>query len=314
MDPVTHAMVGLAVSKATGNSIEITNAATMAITIGSLFPDADILLQRWGDYFYLKHHRSQTHSIIGMLVCSGLISAILGLVYQNTSFFHLYLFSLLGCASHVFFDLFNIYGAKLLWPISKKKFTFNLMSSFDFIFLLLLGGFLIGMGKLQMAFSISLIIYLIARVIMKVSVILHLKSRYKADFKKVSVMPGMTNVLKWHFILESEWENIVGQKGVLKKNISIINKFDKLQDKALKSVLHSKTGAFFKEFSPLFHVKCERIEEFKRYTFVDMRYFLRNKFMHHAIVEMNPKGEIIKETFNPYSINREVLLPIKKSV
>ncbi|HPU42293.1 MAG TPA: metal-dependent hydrolase [Acetivibrio clariflavus] len=54
MDPITHGVIGLAVAKITGNEISLNDAVTISIVIGSIFPDIDIVFQKWGGLYLLK--------------------------------------------------------------------------------------------------------------------------------------------------------------------------------------------------------------------------------------------------------------------
>ena len=53
----------------------------------------------------------------------------------------------------------------------------------------------------------------------------------------------------------------------------------------------------------------ELAEGITRYVFIDMRYYMRDKFLHHAILEMDENGQIITSSFNPYSIKRVSIIP-----
>ena len=102
--------------------------------------------------------------------------------------------------------------------------------------------------------------------------------------------------------------NIVGEKDILKNRIRIIKKLKKVQDDRVKNVMFSAVGRFFSEFTPVFHIACEKDGSINRYVFIDMRYYLKNKFLHHAIVELDENDSVVKQTFNPYSINRSCMI------
>ncbi|MCR4436627.1 MAG: metal-dependent hydrolase [Clostridiales bacterium] len=77
MDPVTHAVIGMVISKMAGDGPNISGAVSAGIIIGSVFPDIDIVLRKWGNCVYLKHHRGATHSILGLAVSAAFISLVL---------------------------------------------------------------------------------------------------------------------------------------------------------------------------------------------------------------------------------------------
>jgi hypothetical protein len=51
--------------------------------------------------------------------------------------------------------------------------------------------------------------------------------------------------------------------------------------------MNSSIGTFFKEFTPAYHIVKERKGGLNRYIFIDLRYVRRNKFLHHAVIDMD---------------------------
>ena len=304
MDPVTHAVIGAAISKISGNAVSFTDPATIAVVIGAIFPDADILMQKWGDYVYLKNHRGASHSLLGLAVSSLFIGAVLSEVYHGTSFFQLFLWALLGCFSHTFFDIFNSYGAQLLWPFNVKKFSLSLLLVFDPIFIGTLIGYIATQGSKQYLFLGSFIIHMLSRVLMRISVRVQLRKRFKGLYDSISILPSMTGLFRWSCILENEACSVIGESNILGRSVKIIRKLNKLQKVDREKALLSPVGQFFKEFTPLFHIASEKSQGTTKYTFTDMRYYLRNNFLHHAILELDENDSVIKASFNPYSIHR----------
>lgn len=62
MDPVTHGVIGLAISAFSGDPVSLVNPVSLGCAIGAMSPDIDIIAKIKGDYVYLKHHRGLTHS------------------------------------------------------------------------------------------------------------------------------------------------------------------------------------------------------------------------------------------------------------
>jgi inner membrane protein len=309
MDPITHGVIGLAVSKLTGNEISFSDAATMSIVVGSVFPDIDIVCQKWGDYAYLKNHRGVTHSIIGLGISSVIIGLFLKLLYADAGIYSLIFWALLGGISHLFFDIFNSYGAKVLWPLSKRKYSLGLIVAFDPVFTGTLIGYLFLSGTNSYVFLSIFVLYLLLRVIMRLLVSKELHKRFGETSRKISLLPSLTGMLRWHFVLEEDDCNIVGEKNVFKSNITIFQRLNKIQDDILDKVLISHVGKFFMEFTPMLHVICESAGGITRYVFIDMRYYTKKDFLHHAVIEMDENDNIINASFNPYSINRISAIP-----
>ncbi|MFZ5986090.1 MAG: metal-dependent hydrolase [Bacillota bacterium] len=309
MDPITHGVIGMAISKLAGNEISISDAATASIVIGSVFPDIDIVFQKWGDYAYLKNHRGITHSIVGLMASSVFIAFLLSAFYTDANVYSLMFWALIGGFSHTFFDIFNSYGAKLLWPFSNRKFSLSLLIIFDPVFLASLVGYIYTSGMMQQGFIALFAIYLLSRIIMRTFVSRELKRRFGKTSKRISLLPSMTSLFRWHFVLEEPSCNIIGEKSILKRDIRIMERLNKIQDELLDKVLKSHVGQFFTEFTPIFHIMYEKVGGITRYILIDMRYYIRKDFLHHAVLEMDENDDIITASFNPYSINRVNTIP-----
>lgn len=304
MDPITHAVIGMAASKIAGHAIDISEPATVAIVIGSVIPDIDIVMQKWGDYAYLKNHRGVTHSILGLLGFSMLITVILAMFFPESKVYSLFIWSMMGCLSHTFFDIFNPYGAKILWPFSKRKFSLSLLIVFDPVFLGLLLAYIFSDGKVQYMFLVMFAVYVVLRAVMRMLIGYQLKRTFGHECENISILPSMTGLLRWHFILEKKKCKVIGEKSIFKRNINIIRTLHKLHDNTIDSILCSSIGSFFREFTPLFHIACENADGVTKYIFTDLRYYIRNNFLHHAVLEVDQNNTVIRQTFNPYTINR----------
>ncbi|MDF2523665.1 MAG: inner rane protein [Clostridiales bacterium] len=308
MDPITHAVIGAAISKFSGNAVAVTDPATLAVVIGSVFPDADILMQKWGDYAYLKNHRGASHSLLGLIASSLLIGAALSGIYHGAGFIRLSLWALLGCFSHTFFDIFNSYGAQLLWPFKTKKFSLSLLLAFDPIFIGTLIGYIVSSGGVQTFFLEAFIAHLISRILMRIVIRVNLQKKFKGLYDRISILPSMTGLFRWCCILENDTCSVVGESNILGCGIKIIKKLDKIQKEDNDKVLLTPVGQFFKEFTPLFHIKSEKAHGSTKYTFIDMRYYIRNNFLHHAILELDENDLVVRASFNPYSLKRNCII------
>ncbi|MEN8907498.1 MAG: metal-dependent hydrolase [Clostridiales bacterium] len=306
MDPVTHAVSGIAISKVAGEQLDISNPVFAAIVVGSIFPDIDILLQKWGDYVYLKNHRGFTHSIVGLVLSSIILSLIIMFIY-STSFLGVFTGVTIGLFSHIIWDLFNSYGAKALWPFYKKKISYSLLVIFDPIILLQLISFIILDGTEQIVIVFSFITYIVFRLFMRLTVVLKMKHLLLGGNAKT--FPSITNWFKWQFIVENNDYYLVGERNFITGNIRILKEFKKLNKKQLEQILETNVGSFFKEFTPIFHVESKEINGNTKYTFMDLRYWLKNNFLHHATIEIDKYENIVSSNFCPYSIDRKVNVP-----
>jgi len=308
MDPLTHTVIGLAVAKTAGNTVAVSDPATMCIIAGSVIPDIDILLQKWGDLIYLKNHRGATHSIPGLAVSSALIAAAACLTYHGANFFSMFLWAFAGCLSHAFFDVFNTYGAKLLWPVTDRKFSLGILVTFDPVFISLLGGYSFTGGIYSDLLLALFAVYFISRAAARIFILKELYGKYGEKYGRISLLPSMKGLLKWQFILEGEECSIVGEKDLLRNRIRTIKIFYNINGTKSDNIMASAVGQFFSKFTPLYHVTCERKGDIKRYVFTDMRYYVKNKFLHHAVLELDKDNSIVRQTFNPYSMKRNCVI------
>ncbi|WP_069649195.1 metal-dependent hydrolase [Caloranaerobacter ferrireducens] len=313
MDPITHGIIGLGLSTLSGEPINITNPLMLGSVIGAMSPDIDIVFRLKGQYEYLKHHRGMTHSILGIGFISLVISAALSLIFKDYSFFRIFIWTFLGSLSHSVFDMLNSYGARFLLPFTKRKFSASLLMLFDpFIIFLSLGMVFLFKDTVMkgIVFSLIFAIYLLFRIHMRSSVtkVLYNSFKNKSSIKRINILPSFFNPLKWDFIVETKGSNIVGQVYYLNKNITIRKKFKKTNHKLIKQFDETKLGRYFSEFTPIKHIKVIDKGEEIILRVIDLRYYLRNEFMHHATAVFNFEKKIVKTIFHPYSLKREILV------
>jgi inner membrane protein len=202
MDPVTHAIIGMSIVKAAGHDILLTDPITTGIIIGSMFPDLDILMQKWGDYVYLKNHRGASHSIIGLVISSVFITGAMKLIYPGAEILSLFLWVMAGCLSHSLIDVFNTYGAKLFWPFFKKRLTLELLVVFDPIFTGLLLAYSFSGRSAGSNFLYALGMYILLRFLMRTYIKTLLMRKFKSRRTALKLLPSVTGIFRWHFILE----------------------------------------------------------------------------------------------------------------
>ena len=132
MDPVTHGLVGAAVSlslKRQGN----VRAAAVCASLGALAADLDVLVHSSADpLFALEAHRHITHALAFAPVGAFLVAGVLWWVARRWLHFNqLYIACLLGLSTSGLLDACTSYGTRLLWPFSDARIAWNLISVFD---------------------------------------------------------------------------------------------------------------------------------------------------------------------------------------
>jgi len=148
MDNLTHTLVGLTAAKA--GLERLSPGATLVCLVAANAPDADIVAVYGGSWFYLKHHRGITHSIVGTLAIALVIPLLFyagGRIYARlrgrqpgVRLGGLVIASLLVSASHPLMDWTNNYGVRPLLPWDGRWFYGDLVYIVDPWLWLSLGG------------------------------------------------------------------------------------------------------------------------------------------------------------------------------
>jgi inner membrane protein len=144
MEPVTHALTSIALGRAGLN--KITRAATPMLLVSGLIADVDWLTWLGGPASFLRGHRTATHSLAGVVVIAAAVAAASWFTGRKYPKFAMRIFPALaicaiGAGAHVFLDMLNGYGVKLLWPFSPKWYAWDLAYPVDswILFFLLVG-------------------------------------------------------------------------------------------------------------------------------------------------------------------------------
>ncbi len=134
MDPITQGAFGAVFAQTQGNTKNIAKAAVIG-GIAGMAPDLDILIRSTDDSLLaLQYHRHFTHSLLfipfGGLICSLVLHPLLGRRF-GVSFLQTLLWCILGFATHGLLDACTSYGTQLLWPLSDKRFAWDIISIID---------------------------------------------------------------------------------------------------------------------------------------------------------------------------------------
>jgi inner membrane protein len=215
--------------------------------------------------------------------------------------------TLLGCFSHSAIDMLNSYGVQFLWPLYKKKIAFGLFIIFDPVIFLTLVLHLVLEGTAAKAALVGLVSYLVIRTSMLYGVKHNIKNHFDVSKSNVNIMPSMIGLFKWHFIVHMAETTIVGEKNIFKKQVKIFRELQLLEEQLINKVINAPVAKFFAEFTPFYHIMWD--EGKKIFRFIDVRYYIRNTFLHHATATVNDDFEVIDQKFHPYSMKRNVDIP-----
>ena len=318
MDPLTHGIIGLGISTLSGEPAGI-NPITIGAILGAMSPDIDIVVKYWGDYKYLKHHRGPTHSIISLLAMSLLITTGLFLIFNDYSFFRIFLWTFIGSASHTFFDGLNSYGVRPFMPFSKKKVLSNVLMLYDPILtvLSLTLVFLPVTREIKAIIAVSTVaIYIILRLIARDRVYRFLFKKYSLNIltDTIHVLPDLVNFFKWDFIIKAENYKVVGKINFLNNKLNVIKNLEHTNHELIKEANATELGLYFNEFtSSIIHTQVTEEDGKTVLRLIDLRYFLNDEFMHNATIEFDKtEDKFVKSVFHPYKLDKEILVEKKE--
>ncbi|NLK00189.1 MAG: metal-dependent hydrolase [Clostridia bacterium] len=312
MDPVTHALIGVNIAGLAGSSPSLLDPLFLGPVIASLAPDLDIILQLKGDLSYLRNHRGFSHSIPGILLLSSIISAALYLWAGTIPFLTLFFWTALGGLSHSLFDLFNSYGVKILWPITGRKLRYSLLGLTDWILIIILIAPMINWAHNPISYPLSLTmvaIYIVCRSWMAGSIRRHLGKQFsfKNPLRQIVTLPSAFRVFKWEFLVETDKFFLVGEIGIFTLAADVRHKLKKAKDNSfIRAALKSKLGKLFLEFTPHFHIFHQEFQQRHVVRFIDLRYCIKNRFMHTGTIAFDENCAALEEFFQPYSRDRKV--------
>lgn len=137
MDPVSQGVLGAVFAQTRGPKQALAKAAVIG-AIAGMAADLDILIKSSADpLLAIEFHRHFTHSLffipIGGLLCSLLLHPLLGRRWQ-LSYPQTLMWCVIGFATHGLLDGCTTYGTKLLWPLSDRRYSLDIISIVDPLF------------------------------------------------------------------------------------------------------------------------------------------------------------------------------------
>lgn len=308
MDPITHGVIGAAISAFSGQSVAIDNPVTIGAAIGAMSPDIDFVVRLFSnDMVYLKHHRGMTHSVPFLALFSVIITSALYFMFPEMNVFTVFIFTLLGAISHTVFDILNSYGAMLL----KKKKKLSLLTLYDpFISVLALYLIIVRQHNILSYTSVLFLFaaYLVFRSLIKRSVFRTISKMYADHGKidKVTILPSLKFFYKWDFIVSTSTHNIVGVYNTIKKEEQIVKKYRKKNIEMMDVFKSSNLGKYFTDFSSNYHVEYTKGMDNITLKIIDLRYYFRDNFMHHGTLILDENHKILESYFQPYKQNKMI--------
>ncbi len=305
MDPITHAFIGISIAGLHGANPSLQNPIFLGTVLGSISPDFDFIMQSRGDLSYLKHHRGSSHSVPGMLALSGCIAFLLKLFFPTYALAEIFLWTLLGTFSHVLVDLFNLQGVQILWPLNKKRYSCRALMAFDpILFTVLIGTFFLLSNHITY-YKLMLVIIFPAYLALRLLIMKWTKRTIKKQYQHhytiegIYLVPTLHGPQSWDFILKTNHHFHLGNVNLFNRH-SCIKKSLELENHPLEEqAMESHMGKFFQGFSPYFHMTYQKTDQGFTVNFLDLRYFLNNRFLYTATAIFNHHRELIDANLTP---------------
>jgi inner membrane protein len=289
MDTLTHALIGVAVAGLSGHHPSVADPVYIATVLGAQAPDFDIVAQVRGNMAYLKQHRAFSHSIPGIGLWSAAIAGLIHLFMPQASVGQLLFWAFAGGLSHTLIDYFNTHGTAILWPFRRERKSYPLLNVFDpCLMSLLLSLYLYQLPIRQLAFAslTAIVLYIFLRYMLKVRATNWLKARFAIQgVQRVWVMPCLTHLFSWDFVVETAGRHLNGRLGALFPVLEVKadlprHELSPLAGEALKTSL----GEFFTSFTPFIYLEEKPDETATRVNLYDLRYFGDRRFLHSATI------------------------------
>lgn len=303
-------MIGAALSTFSGHPIQINDPIFLGCTLGAMLPDLDIVTYFKGRLNYLMKHRGASHSFLALGGMALGLGSLIYAIYPTTSWGLIVFWTLIGTLSHGLSDLLNSYGAELLWPFYRKKFTVDMVIVTDPI---VLGLFILSLLASVIYPSIAIYSsstafilsfgYLFYREFYRLKTRDRLMQIYEINDKaQIKVLPALYKPFNWSFLLfedaEVRFGIVIGEKTQILKKLP---RFDQ-SDPSIANAMEGGLATIFNQFTPYYHVLIKEEENQLKVEFLDLRYWDREDFLYTGEVLMLPDGQIAEETF--YSFKR----------
>ena len=138
MDPFTQGVFGSLFAQAGARRKHLRPAAAVGFA-GGMAPDLDVLIRSSTDSLLaIEYHRHFTHALTFIPAGAMLVALLAWPLVQrwrpDIKFARVFLWSLLGVASHGLLDAMTSYGTRLLWPFSDMRVAWNVISVIDPLF------------------------------------------------------------------------------------------------------------------------------------------------------------------------------------
>lgn len=136
MDPLTHILLGATLGYATLGR-RLGRTAALAGGLAAFSPDADVFIRSAADpLLAIEHHRGFTHSLAFAPVGAAVVASLwlFRPAWRNRRWFTVWFCCTQAYFSHALLDAATSYGTQLLWPFSRHRTGWDIISIIDPVF------------------------------------------------------------------------------------------------------------------------------------------------------------------------------------
>ncbi|OMP68149.1 metal-dependent hydrolase [Domibacillus epiphyticus] len=304
MDTGTHIVMGFALGGlATLDPVVASDPATKyavmtAAVIGSQAPDIDTVLKLRNNAVYIRNHRGATHSVPAVVLWPLLISSLLFIIFPESNFLHLWLWSQIAVFMHVFVDIFNAYGTQAFRPFSSRWIALGVINTFDtFIFSIHVIGLLLwalGLhpGHTFIVIYVILIGYYILRFQMQ-GAIRNAVRRLIPDAEEIIIAPTI-RFNQWRIAVKSP-DHFYVARGY-RRSVTILDKYKRVpipESELFEAAKKDVNLDAFLHFSPVYRWEVAEYNDCYEVKFIDLRYRNNGYYPFVAVVQLDLDYNIV---------------------
>lgn len=298
MDTATHIAMGVAIGglatldPAVQQDPVLFQAVLAGTIAGSHAPDFDTVLKLKNNATYIRNHRGITHSLPAILMWGTVISAFIFAFVPDFNYVHLFLWTLLSVAVHVFVDVFNAYGTQAARPLTKKWIALGFINTFDpYIFSLHLAGivaWLLGAnpGETFLILYFVIALYYVKRYLDKREMVQIIHEHFE-NVEQVVTSPTIRQNI-WRIAISTKDKYYVARAE--DGHIQVLDQFERKplpKHPAVEEALKDHNIRAFISFSPIYRWEISEFDGHIEVRFIDLRYRAREHYPFVAIVHLD---------------------------
>lgn len=304
MDTLTHAFTGLGLAALASidpniaTNPEAMKAIIVATAIGSQLPDLDVITRFSSTSAYLRHHRGFSHNITALLLGSVAIASGVFFFFPEISWLTLWLWSALAVGLHIFLDVLNSYGTRV---IRSKKVAWDIIQTVDPFILLLsvLGGafWYFDLAQPSLIFG-NVYGIMMVYIWLRYCISRRLRNQLLSHFSDIrivswSIVPTFS-LTRWNFVVEDPICFYIGNLELGIEKISIEKVFEKPRDsKAIELSLPDPHVQAFLSAARHVHTEVVKTHTGHMVVYKDLRQRVGQEIPFSVYVLLNDDYEVI---------------------